>query len=459
MKRKLFVIGIVVVGMMVGMLGWQRMTASAAAGTTQTVTATVTRGTLIATVNATGNVSAPKTAALTFPSSGHVAQVAVRVGDQVKKGALLMRLDTADLELSLKSAKASLASAQANFDSTQSTLQSALQTAQASLKSAQANYDSAKISYDQNPSQLAIAQATLEKARVTLEQAQLAYNVVAWRPDIGMTSQAAALEAATTAYTEALATYKATAAGINDTALRIAQATLDNAKISLAHAEENMDTSTRTAQATLDSAKLAVEQAQRSLEQASLYAPFDGVVSEVNYGVGDTGGTSTAVSVVDLSNLQATLTIAEVDMAQLKVGESAQMTMDAVPAKTYQAQVVSIGPVGTVSSGVVNYPVTVNITNADADVKPGMTANLAIEVNRRENVLLIPNRAVRTQGNQKTVAVVRDGKSVQTPVTTGLSNDQFVEITSGLREGDVVAMNQTQTGSGNIPGMRLLGGF
>jgi HlyD family secretion protein len=370
-----------------------------------------------------------------------------------------MRLDTTDLELSLKSSQANLASAQANFDSTQSTLQSALKTAQASLKSAQANYDSAKISYDQNPSQLAVAQATLEKARVTLEQAQLAYNVVAWRPDIGMTSQAADLEAATTAYTEALATYKATAAGINDTALRIAQATLDNAKVSLAQAEKNMDTSTRTAQATLDSAKLAVEQAQRSLDQASLYAPFDGVVSEVNFGVGDTGGTSTAVSVVDLSSLQVTLTIAEVDMAQLKPGESAQMTMDAVPGKTYQAKVLSIGPVGTVSSGVVNYPVTVSITNADAQVKPGMTANLAIEVNRRENVLLLPTRAVRTQENQKTVTVVRDGQSVQTPVTTGLSNDQSVEITSGLQEGDVVAVNQTQTRSSNAPGLGLLRGF
>ncbi len=461
MKRNLlFVAGIVVIVVAIaGVFGWQRMTASAAT-TTRVQTATVTRGTLVATVNAAGNVSAPTSAALAFTSSGRVAKVAVQVGDKVKKDQLLMQLDTADLTLSLKTSQANLTSAQASYDSSQVSLQAAVKTAQANLASAQANYDSASAKNSTNFDQLTVAKAALDKAKVTLDQAQAAYNIIAWRPDIGMTSQAATLQSATSDYNSALANYKITVAGINDTALRTAQASLDNAKTSLEQAQKNLDTSMRTAQASLDSAKIAVEQAQRNLDKASLYAPFDGLVSAVNYSGGDTAGSTTAVSLVDLSNLQVKVQIAEVDMAKIKVGETADMTLDALTGKTYQAKVAAISPVGTVTSGVVNYPVIVTVTNADGDIKPGMTANLAIAVDKRENVLLLPNRAVKTQGNQKIVTVQYKGQSIQTPISTGLSNDTQVEITNGLQEGDVVLLNQTTTNTRGGPGGGFIfGGF
>jgi HlyD family secretion protein len=88
-----------------------------------------------------------------------------------------------------------------------------------------------------------------------------------------------------------------------------------------------------------------------------------------------------------------------------------------------------------------------------------MTANLAVAVDQRQNVLMVPTRAVRTQGNQKVVTVLNKDQTIAVPVTTGLANDQFVEITKGLQEGDVVVLNATQTqgtngrGPGGIPGL------
>jgi RND family efflux transporter MFP subunit len=409
-KRSLVIIvGVVlVIAAVIALLGWQNRTASAST-TSRLQTATVQRGTLVATVNAAGNVAAPAQAALSFQTSGRVSQVNVQMGDAVKQGQVLMELDSTDQQLALK-------------------------TAQTNLASAQANFDAAKISNAQNGNQLTVARAALDKAQVALDQAQAAYNAVAWRPDIGATSQAAALQTASLDYQSALATYQSTAAGINDTALR-------------------------TAAAQLDSAQVAVDQAQANLGKTKIVAPYDAVVSVVNYTMGDTTGSSAAVSIVNLSNLQISVTVAEVDLPKIKVGETAQVTYDALPGKTYNARVLQIGPVGTVTQGVVNYPVTIALTDADRAVKPGMTANLAVVVDQRENVLMVPTRAVRTQGNQKVVTVLNKDQTIPSPVTTGLSNDQFVEITNGLQEGDVVVLNATQTqgangrGPGGIPGL------
>src|SRR5512141_611024 len=215
-----------------------------------------------------------------------------------------MQLDTTDLELALKPAQSNLAIAQANFDANQTSVQQGVKTAQNNLAGSQASYDAAKAKYATNKDQLVVAKTALDKATVALQTAQANYNAVAWRPDIGMTSQASALQSATSDYTSALANYNITAAGINDTALRTAQASLDNAKTALEQAQKNVDTSTKTSQATLDNAKVSVDVAKRNLDKASIYAPFDGVVSALNFSAGDSAGTGNAITIVDLQNLQ-----------------------------------------------------------------------------------------------------------------------------------------------------------
>ena len=118
MKRNGMIIGgiVIILLMVAGMFGWETLSANAAAENNHVQTTPVQRGTLVATVSAAGNVTAPEQATLTFETTGRVALVNVQAGDAVKKGQVLMSLDTTDLDLALKGAQANLASAQANFD-------------------------------------------------------------------------------------------------------------------------------------------------------------------------------------------------------------------------------------------------------------------------------------------------------------------------------------------------------
>ncbi len=446
MKRNQIILGVILIIALViaGYFVYQQMTASSS-GAVRAQTATAQRGNLVATVSAAGNVLTPEEATLAFQTSGRVAKVNIQVGDAVKKGQTLMELDTTDLELSLKTAKTNLASSTANLEQTKANLQFALRNAQSGLESSKAGLQAAINKNTQNPNQIIVAKAQLDKATIALQSAQGAYNRIAWRGDVGLTQQAVDLQNATIEYQSALANYNMTLATINDSALKSAQADFDKANVALEQAQKNLDTQLRTAQATVDNHQVTVDQAQRNLDKARLVAPFDGFVSVVNFSVGDSAGTGTAVTVVDLSSLQVKVTIAEVDIAKIKIGQSAQITMDALPGKTYTAKIIAIGPVATITQGVVNYPVTAAINNTDGQVKPGMTANLAITVEQRDNVLLVPNRAIRTQGNQRTVTVLYKGLSIAVPVTIGLTNEQSAEITSGLLEGDQVVIQTTQT--------------
>lgn len=455
MKRNVFIIsGVVVVLLaLTGVFVWQTQSASASAKAPVAQTATVKLGAITATVSAAGNVSSPNAVSLAFQTGGTVTQVNVNVGDKVSKGQTLMQLDTTDLALALKNAQVNLASAQANVTQTQNDLQYAVKSAQANLNSAQANLTAAQAKDGQNINQLIVAKAALDKAKAALQTAQAAYDKIGGssNPNIGMSSQAATLASATSDYQSALATYNITVATTNDSALKQAQAQFDSAQIALDQAKSNLDSKLAAAQTQLTSAQIAVDQALHNLDKAKLVAPFDGIVSAVNYGIGDSAA-GVAANLVDMSNLQIKVNIAEVDMSKLQVGDAAQITLDALPGKTYNAKVLAISPAGTVSQGVVNYLVILSVTNADNTIKPGMTANASVVVDQRTNVLVVPLRAVRTQGNQKSVTVQVNGQTIQQAVTTGLSNDQSVEITKGLEQGDVVVLNQTQTRQTNVGG-------
>ena len=405
-RRSLTITGIVVIiAALVAILFVPRLTASAASTTANLQTATVQRGTLVATVAAAGNVSAPEEANLAFQTSGRVAKVNVQVGDQVKKGDVLMELDTINLEYALK-------------------------TAQDNLIIAQANYDSAKLGNSENPDQVTVAKAALDKAAATLQQAQSAYDQVAAAPNVGMLPQSTALQQASLDYQTALATYTSTVAGINNIPLE-------------------------TAKTKLDSAQIAVQQAQDNLDQAKIVAPYDGHIAAVTYNVGDMASTGAAVTIANVSSLQVAATLSELDVVKIKNGDTAQLTLDALPGKTYTATVSEIDPVGVVTQGVVNYNVLFNINNADNSVKPGMTANLSIDVARVSDALMVPTRAVHVQGNFKTVTVLYKGQEIPVPVQTGLSNDQNIAVTGALQPGDRVVLNQVQTSQPQFRG----GGF
>ena len=512
---KIVVIG-VVAAVIVG-AGYLRLRPNTAAAAANVATATVQRGSLSATVNTAGNVQSHRSVDLNFGQSGTVKTLNVAVGDRVQAAAVLAELDTADLTLQLRSAqvnlknaqdqlaktespytardiaiaRAQLESAQAAYDKVKAgASQAKLTSAQAQVASAQAAYDAAVKSASASDNSLIAAAAAYEKARIALEKAQGDYDKVAWRGDVGATTQAASLQSATIDYEQAKANYDALIATSKTdanskiasaaAALRSAQASLDevknqttaadlaSAQAALTQAQSNLDemlagpdaVTLAIAQNSVTTAQIALDQIKLKLQQAQIVAPFAGVITTVNAKVGQTAS-GTPISMADLDHLDIVVNMAEVDVNKVALGQPAEITLDAVADVALAGTVALIAPAGVQSSGVVNYPVTVALTKTTDAVKTGMTANVNIIVAQRQDILTVPNRAIRTVGRQKVVTVLVEEQQIKTPVQVGLSGDSATEIVSGLQEGDVAVLTttttKTTTGGGGM-GMPGAGG-
>jgi len=203
--------------------------------------------------------------------------------------------------------------------------------------------------------------------------------------------------------------------------------------------------------------QLQVDQAKRNLANATLAAPFDGVVAAVGANVGEAVGANTVmVTLVNLKGLRLDASVDETDVGQLAVGQAVSVTLDALAGVNLKGQVSAVAPNATVQSGVVTYLVQINVVSSDPRLRAGLTANASIVVQQKDNVLLVPNRAIKVTRNQRTVQVMENGQLVEKQIRTGMSNDQFTEVTDGLTEGQEVAIITTATNqpiSGGLGGM------
>jgi len=204
----------------------------------------------------------------------------------------------------------------------------------------------------------------------------------------------------------------------------------------------------------LQSAKLSVENSQNSLKDAKdnlanyyIYAPFSGTLGKISVQVGSQVGSGTAVATEVTSQDICTIPLNEVDVAKVQQGQKVMLTFNALPNLTIAGQVATVDPVGTVSQGVVTYNVQISFATQDARVKSGMSINAEIITNVAQDVVIVPNAAVKTQNSVKYVQVLANGVPQTKIVTTGLSNDTNTEILSGINVGDKV-VTQTISGSG-----------
>lgn len=209
------------------------------------------------------------------------------------------------------------------------------------------------------------------------------------------------------------------------------------------------------AQAGVVQAQANVATAQTNLSGATLIAPFDGVVSATNMSVGETatttGANPSSITVVDPPQLRVDVQVDEADIARIAVGQPARLTFDALPGRTVRGNVIAIAPSGTLTQGVVGYPVSIGVQNARG-VRPGMTAVAEVEYERRTNALVLPNRAIIRQGRERFVQVMISTGPERRRVQVGMANDEFTEITEGLQEGDTVVVPQT-TARAAVPGL------
>ncbi len=470
MKRNVVITLVVLVLVVAGVAVFYQQQAAKAASEPTFQTAQLSRGTLVATVSGAGNIAAPQQSNLNFQLTGvPITKVNVQVGQQVKAGDVLATVDDSTLQFALRTAQANLVSAQAKLAALQAPPSpSDVAAAQAQVASAQSAYNAAAAKNNDRPDQLMSAKATLDKAQATLQQAQAAYNAIAWRSDAGNSTQAANLASATADYQSAIANYNLAVVGINDSAVKAAAQQLSSAQASLVKlTQPPLPTDIAQAQAAIDSANVQIDQATRNLDQAKIVAPFDGTIAAVNYVVGQlapsgTGSsTSPMITLVNMNNLQTQVTVSEVDISKVKVGQDVQLSFDALGGQSFPGKVVSVTPVGTITQGVVNYTVTVALTKPDSQIMPGMTATANVVVAQRNNALIVPNRAIRTQGTQKILTILSEGKQIPLQVQTGLSNDTNTEIISAtangtpiqLEDGDTVVLNPTTTtGNNRIPG-------
>ena len=233
-----------------------------------------------------------------------------------------------------------------------------------------------------------------------------------------------------------------------------------------------VDNQIETARINLSNASTSVENAQDTLDNYNITAPISGTVVTKNAKAGDKiegGSDGTLCVIYDLSYLEMTMNIDELDISQVEVGQTVQITADAVEGKTYTGVVTEVSVAGTTSGGITTYPVTVRIDETDG-LLPGMNVDAEIILSSQEDVLAIPSAAVN-RGN--TVLITADSPSavnaldqeapegyVYVQVETGVSDDSYIEILSGLQEGDTVAYLQSMGGGdGTMMMMTMDGGM
>jgi len=463
------------------------------------------RGTVVMSIDTTGNVSARREAALTFDLSGRVSEVHVSEGDEVQAGQLLMALDTTDAETEVAQARlslaineaqlaklragptaAELAAAQANVESARENLARVLEgPAEAQLAAGEAALAAAQDAYRQlldgpDSDEILIAKADMERADVALKQAQAEYDKYAWMKGFEASPQAAALHQATIDYERAAASYRLTMQDPTTAELQNAlaqvqraqddldrlrdsptEAEISSAEAQVAQAESQLDTLMRgasdediaIAEAQVEQAQVALDQAERRLEKAQLLAPFSGTVIGVNYDVGDfVSANLSAISLADLSTYEIEVLVDEVDIAQVSPGQQAEITLDSYPDVVLKGTVRTVAPKGIVTQGVVNFPVVVDVSSDDLPdtgflagegILLQMTANVRIVQEEREDVLLVPLEAIRREGSTEFVVVPgSSGELRRVQVVTGQLEGDWVEVQGDLQDGDQVLLTQ-----------------
>jgi multidrug efflux pump subunit AcrA (membrane-fusion protein) len=222
----------------------------------------------------------------------------------------------------------------------------------------------------------------------------------------------------------------------------------------------------QSAQNSVDSAQLSVQTAQTNLDYATLRAPSAGVIQAINGTVGEPASTSTTNPVVLLANtgtVQLHGTVGESDVSKLKLGLVANITVDALGVTTRMTgKVTGVDPVATIQQGVPVYGVDVTIDVPNASIKPGMSGTASVILVSRQDVLTVPNLAIKTQGTRRYVQVLKDGQPVDVDATFGIANDTLTEVTGGgLKEGDLVILPQARAGATVAPnrgGQQVPGG-
>lgn len=515
---------------------------SGAATPTAQLTA-VKNGNILISVTATGNLALSTREDLAFPTAGTVAEILVEEGESVEKGKVLATLDDTQLKEQIKALEDKVNTAKRTVTTRERALAKAeravpsaelsLRQAQMSLETAEYNLTQiaeakdAQVKIDSAAQQVRTTEAMYENAWITGASAgEMDY----WKSRIN--SAKAALAEAEQELKDILS-----GTGTNVTAdlvreLQSRNLQIDQAKLKLedAHvAVEDAKAAVEDARRDLDDARQAVKEAEEDLGEASqtslqVTAPYSGFISKINTsgGVEVKKGTI-AMQIADPTKFEVVVLVSERDISSIKVGGEATVLVDALTLNL-PAKITRIAPTATITQGVVNYSVTVEISSlqpartelsgqtgttrqgafsanpeelesqlnqaveqgrmtreqadqfisriksgqglpaqgslpaqvaqpaatpqaAAALVKQGQSVTITIPVLQKNEVLLVPNRAISRQGRDTVVQVMKDGVTETRIISTGVSDLTNTEVTSGLTEGEQVVLPQAAASS------------
>lgn len=394
---------VIVLIVLCGFLGW-RIILSKKAGEPQLQTTPVERGTIISSVSASGNVIVSNIINITTKASGIVREVYVEEGDEVSVGQ-----EIAEIELDLEGQQS-----QAQAWSSYLSAKNSLETAKATQYSLQA--------------------AMFEKWDTFRELAESeSYDTPEERslPEFHIPEKE---------WLAAEAKYKNHQAEISQ------------------------------AQTAVNSAWLSYQEA-RSVITAPVSGTITGLMIAEGMQLGGeltSTGTRTsqrAAAIVSKGNPLASFNVSEIDVSLVESGQKVTITLDSIPDKTFTGKVVSVDKVGSITSGVTNYPIVIQFDTSSSQILPNMTATAEIIIEIKESVLWVPSQAVRTQAGQTIVKVLVNGRSQERQVEVGLETTSQAEIISGLSKGETVVVSEVVTGEettfggGGMRGIMPGGGF
>ncbi len=422
--------------------------------TLTTQTAQVERGAIIETVDALGVVAAMPSASLSWESGGIVSAYTLKVGNSVEKGDVLLTLDDSSISPEILQARSSLLEAQIEFEkmtAADSDYQAALEEVTAQESNLVNKYSMRHEFYgtDVSDERVDAIYTNYNKARVEVWELEAAYEKVR-KLDEKDPKRVAAYDALQAGILKrdsqlrALSQILGTPYGYRTEGYFIAYdqqvAVVGEARATYQRLLDNSDE--------ISAAQANMQALQNTVDQASIIAPFSGTVTAINSVAGGLVNTGdVAVQVDDLSNLTVDLEISQMEINKISIGQSAQLTFDAIPNANYSGTVIEISDASSDSDDDTVYNVRVALTDPDDKIKPGFTVTVSIITDQAEDALLVPNSAI--QYNEDSSAYVMAagdlGGFTSVPIEIGARSDAFTELVSGdVKEGDHLAVAQVE---------------
>jgi HlyD family secretion protein len=417
MNKKIFVgIGIVLVLAITFVFVTQRPGA-----TTENAyqTEVVQRGDISTSVGATGTVRAYQSTMLTWQTSGVVEAVNAQLGDAVETDNVLAALEKTSLPQNIIQAEADLISAQQALDNLLGSAETETASAAIALREAQEAYEDA-LTYRERLNYEVEYEVLASWSRIDTPMGKMKipiFKTIKYDPTDEQKSEA-------------------------DESLAVRKAEMEDAQRVYERVKNGPN------EQDVAAAKARLMAAQATLDQASITSPFNGVVTDIDAQPGNrVAPGELAFRVDNLSNLLIDLEVSEVDINSVSVGQEVIVNFDAIQGKDYLGVVVEIAGTSIKSAGSVKFRVTVELPDADELVKPGMTTSVIIQVREVEDVLLVPNRALRMLDDRNIVYVLRDDKTLEAvEVRLGARAETNSEVVGGgLQAGDLIVLNPPET--------------